>query len=167
VLENPAIFDEEIALVGEANPSVIERMQRVRNAMLRLFRARFDHQASELLWVPYLNPLQVEMGHLKPDEVVVAHQRLLAAVVEVARQQRHAVPQVEPTVSQDAYSMTSPDKWMLALKRSKYGRKLKKNLPSADIASNDDEALRRLCDSEFIAYLKHAEIVTLEQDPLD
>jgi hypothetical protein len=103
--------------------------------------------------VPYLNPLQVEMGHLKPDEVVVAHQRLLAAVVEVARQQRHAMPQVEPTVSQDTYSMTSPDKWMLALKRSKYGRKLKKNLPSADIASNDDEALRRLCDSEFIAYV--------------
>lgn len=167
-LRNEKMFEQEAVLVGEedyVNP-VVEHMHHVRRAMLRLFLDRFSGLDEELLWISYLDPRLSEMALVEADEIARAQQCLIAAAVEIAKKG----PPVEPTVENrptTASPMATPEKAKAKMLSAVFGRRAtQSSTPVAHVCAAD-EVVRKQCASEFLLYLKDANQVAVECNPLE
>ncbi|RLN88645.1 hypothetical protein BBJ28_00011704, partial [Nothophytophthora sp. Chile5] len=165
-LKDEHLFDQKANLARNKTniAPVISLMHRVRCALLQMFLDRFSVQDTLLQWSSYLDPRFAEMNHLEPDEIASAQQRLIDAAVEVAKTQApredHQLPSADPQI-------LSPEKNMSRLMATMYGGKSKTKPTSLPGARISDVQLRKRCESEFVLFLKDAELVSLKQDPLD
>lgn len=167
-LEDEHLFDQKISLAKskfDVGP-VTTMIRSVQRTLLRLFRDRFTVQDTQLQWTSYLDPRFSEMSHLAPDERASAHQRLINAAVIVAKSRAPSEGLDQPQPSTDP-QLLSPAKNMSRLMSTMYGGKAKSKTAAAPGERATDAQLRMRCESEFVLYLKDAELVSHKQDPLE
>jgi hypothetical protein len=167
-LKDVHLFDQKISLAKskfDVGP-VTGMVRSVQRTILRLFRDRFAVQDTQLQWTSYLDPRFSEMSHLAPDERANAHQGLINAAVIVAKSRAPSEDLGQQQPSTDP-QLLSPAKNMSRLMSTMYGGKAKSKIVAVPGERATDAQLRMRCESEFVLYLKDAELVSHKQDPLD